>query len=120
MKIHYEPYTGFNERHDFGNEGFSLDLSFLEPEEPKLLKEIGVDYIVKEIMKKNGFKYSFYRLSSMSQLLPEQIRILMSHAYVVATLTSTKNMFADEFYSIVRRIAEQEIEPGMFRNEDIL
>jgi hypothetical protein len=108
MKIHYEPYTGFNERHDFGNEGFSLDLSFLEPEEPKLLKEIGV------------FKYSFYRLSSMSQLLPEQIRILMSHAYVVATLTSTKNMFADEFYSIVRRIAEQEIEPGMFRNEDIL
>jgi hypothetical protein len=60
MKIHYEPYSGYNRRYDFMySDDMVLEFSFIEPEEPKLLREIGVNYVVEEITKEDGFIYSF-------------------------------------------------------------
>jgi hypothetical protein len=74
MKIYYEPFPGFSRNYDFLFEDYMVRrLSFLEPEEPKLLKEIGVGYIVDEIAKKEGYIFSFAELPLMEQLLPEQI-----------------------------------------------
>jgi hypothetical protein len=104
-----------------------MDLSFIEPEEPKLLEEIGVNYIVNEITKRNG--YSLVELSLMEQLLPEQIRVLWSHAYRIFYYHAyrifyyrpiSQSQFVCEFRHEVEQIAKQEIEPGMFKNEDIL
>jgi hypothetical protein len=120
MKIHYEPYRGFNKQHDFIYiDNAVMDLSFIEPEEPKLLEEIGVNYIVNEITKRNG--YSLVELSLMEQLLPEQIRVLWSHAYRIFYYRPiSQSQFVCEFRHEVEQIAKQEIEPGMFKNEDIL
>ncbi|MHA2218914.1 MAG: hypothetical protein ACXACY_23580 [Candidatus Hodarchaeales archaeon] len=120
MKIYYEPYRGFNNSYDFAIEDSSvMKFSFTEPEEPRLIREIGVDYIVNEITKRYGFSYSF-RLLLMKQLLPEQIRVLWSHAYRIYSHTSSKIQFIPRFRSEVEQIAKQEIEPGMFKDEDTL
>jgi hypothetical protein len=117
MKIRYEPFPGFNNRHDFlFSNGAVENLSFVEPEEPRLLREIGVNYIVKGITERNGFNYYLEPLI-MKQLLPEQIRVLVSHAHKIACLI-TKYQFIPRFRNEVKQIAKQEIEPGMFRNED--
>ncbi|MHA2218541.1 MAG: hypothetical protein ACXACY_21660 [Candidatus Hodarchaeales archaeon] len=123
MKIYYEPYLGYNKRYDFRYpDTLVLKLSFIEPEEPKLMREIGVDYIVKEVTEKDGFKYSFTKLSLMEQLLPEQMRVLLSHAYRICNhhRLFSKFQFIRIFRNEVKQIAEQEIEPGMFKDEDIL
>jgi hypothetical protein len=120
MKIHYEPFPGFNKEFDFMYpDTLILELSFTEPEEPKLLKEIGVDYIVEKITKGDG--YSFEGLL-MKQLLPEQIRVLLSHTYRVFyyRLPTSQPRFVDLLYIEFQQIAKQEIEPGIFKDEDIL
>ncbi|MHA2218039.1 MAG: hypothetical protein ACXACY_19060 [Candidatus Hodarchaeales archaeon] len=116
MKIHYEPYQGYNEKYDFGSQGVSLNMSHPEPSNPKLLKEIGVGYIVEEITKRTSFYYNFRELSLLKQLLPEQIRVLLSHAYRIYDYhwCSSKSQFIRIFRNEVEQIAEQEIEPGMF------
>jgi hypothetical protein len=119
MKIRYEPFPGFNNRHDFlfSNDAV-INLSFIEPEEPKLLREIGVDYIIKGITERDSlFKYSF-RGPLMEQLLPEQIRVLLSHAYKISGKFIRKSQFVREFRNEVEQIAKQEIEPGIFKDED--
>jgi hypothetical protein len=101
----------------------TMRLSFVEPEEPKLIREIGVGYIVERIVAGDG--YSF-RGPLMKQLLPEQIRILLSHAYRIYHHLCNFNpftsqpRFVDQFRYEVEQIAKQEIEPGMFKNENIL
>ncbi|MHA2218536.1 MAG: hypothetical protein ACXACY_21635 [Candidatus Hodarchaeales archaeon] len=121
MKIHYEPFPGFNKEFDFMyTDDIVINLSFIEPEEPKLLREIGVDYIIKGITERDGFTYSFTELSLMEQLLPEQIRVLLSHAYKISEKFIRKSQFIRIFHNEVEQIAKQEIEPGMFKDEDIL
>jgi hypothetical protein len=116
MKIHYEPYQGFNDRFDFiFTDDTVMGFSFIEPEEPRLMREIGVDYIVEGVTEKYGFKYSFTELSLMEQLLPEQIRVLFSHACKIAYLTGLKSQFIPKFRNEVEQIAKQEIEPGIFK-----
>ncbi|MHA2218916.1 MAG: hypothetical protein ACXACY_23590 [Candidatus Hodarchaeales archaeon] len=117
MKIYYEPYRGFNKIYDFTYpNNMVMELSFIEPEEPKLMREIGVDYIVGKITKRNGFIYLFTELSLMEQLLPEQIRVLWSHAFRIYHYYQflSKSRFTTRFRNEVKKIAEQEIEPGMF------
>ncbi|MHA2218539.1 MAG: hypothetical protein ACXACY_21650 [Candidatus Hodarchaeales archaeon] len=119
MKIRYEPFPGFNNRHDFLFSNDAVEnLSFIEPEEPKLIRKIGVDYIVKEVVKDSLFKYSFTRSLLMEQLLPEQIRVLLSHAYKISGKFIRKSQFVREFRNEVEQIAKQEIEPGIFKDED--
>jgi hypothetical protein len=119
MKIHYEPYSGFNRRYDFIYlDGTVMSLSFTEPEEPRLMREIGVGYIVEGIIVVDG--YSF-RGPLMEQLLPEQIRVLLSHAYRIYFRTPIPQFhFINQLRNEVEQIAKQEIEPGMFKNEDTL
>jgi hypothetical protein len=81
MKIYYELYQGFNKEFDFMyTDDAAMRLSFVEPEEPRLIREIGVNHIVEGITERNGFVFCFYD-PLMGQLLPEQIRVLWSHAY---------------------------------------
>jgi hypothetical protein len=87
-----------------------LSFSFVEPEESRLMREIGVDYIV-----------DFIGEPLTKQLLPEQIRVLLSHAYrIYGYYCFSKLQFIREFRREVEQIAKQEIEPGMFKNEDTL
>jgi hypothetical protein len=111
MKIHYEPFPGFNKEFDFMyTDDAAMRLSSTEPEEPKLLKEIGVNHIVEGITERNGFVFCIYD-PLMGQLLPEQIRVLWSHAYRVYDHCFSKSEFISKF----QQIAKQEIEPGMFK-----
>ncbi|MHA2219357.1 MAG: hypothetical protein ACXACY_25875 [Candidatus Hodarchaeales archaeon] len=120
MKIYYEPYPGYNEKYDFIYLHTTvMDLSFTEPEEPRLMREIGVNCIIDGIMV--GSDYSFTELSLMKQLLPEQIRVLFSHAYrIYNSYCFSQVQFIFKFRDEVRQLARQEIEPGMFKDEDIL
>jgi hypothetical protein len=108
MKIYYEPYRGFNRIYDFVYlNDIVMDLSFVEPEEPRLMREMGVDYIVDGIIV--GDTYSL-RGPLMKQLLPEQIRVLLSHAYKAFYHPSTLQVrFVDRFRREVEQIAKQEI-----------
>jgi hypothetical protein len=54
----------------------------------------------------------------MEQLLPEQIRVLLSHAYKISGKFIRKSQFVREFRNEVEQIAKQEIEPGIFKDED--
>jgi hypothetical protein len=120
MKIYYEPFPGFNKEYDFiFTDDTVMDLSFTEPEEPRLMREIGVNCIIDGIMVGSG-GYSFTGLL-MKQLLPEQIRVLLSHTYRIYCYQSVSRLrFVDQLHIEVEQIAKQEIEPGMFKNEDIL
>ncbi|MHA2218917.1 MAG: hypothetical protein ACXACY_23595 [Candidatus Hodarchaeales archaeon] len=123
MKIHYEPYPGFNEKYDFDfGDDAAMRLSFVEPEEPKLMREIGVNYIVEEITERYGFIFSAQVSLLMEQLIPEQIRVLVSHAYKIyhSYRPFSKSYFIDRLHIEFQQIAKQEIEPGVFKNEDIL
>jgi hypothetical protein len=97
-------------------------MSHPEPSNPKLLKEIGVGYIVEEITERTSFYYNFRELSLLKQLLPEQIRVLLSHAHRIYDCHrySSKSQFIRIFHNEVEQIAKQEIEPGMFKDEDTL
>jgi hypothetical protein len=53
------------------------------------------------------------------QLLPEQIRVLWSHVYRIYYYQPLLH-FVREFRNEVEQIAKREIEPGMFKDEDIL
>ncbi|MHA2218041.1 MAG: hypothetical protein ACXACY_19070 [Candidatus Hodarchaeales archaeon] len=106
MKIYYEPYPGFNNSSSDG-------LIFGEPEEFKLLREIGVEYIFYKISQK-GLAYNFWPI--MDQLSPEQRQVLLSHAYIICNNNSAgifkfRELFRDE----LQRLADCEIEPGMFK-----
>jgi hypothetical protein len=119
MKIYYELYSGYNKKYDFMySDDMVLEFSFVEPEEPKLLREIGVS----EITERGRFIFSAKALSLMEQLLPEQIRVLLSHAYRIYGYhwCSSKSKFIYKLRHEVEQIAKQEIEPGMFKDEDIL
>jgi hypothetical protein len=88
-------------------------LTFVEPEEPRLIREIGVNHIVEGITERNGFVFCFYD-PLMEQLLPEQIRVLWSHAYrIYGYHCSSKSEFISKFRHEVEQIARQEIEPGI-------
>jgi hypothetical protein len=108
MKIYYEPYRGFNRIYDFVySNDIVMDLSFMEPEEPRLMREMGVDYIVNGIIV--GDTYSF-RGPLMEQLLPEQIRVLLSHAYKAFYHPSTLQVrFVDRFCREVEQIAFRDL-----------
>ncbi|MHA2218547.1 MAG: hypothetical protein ACXACY_21690, partial [Candidatus Hodarchaeales archaeon] len=114
MKILFESPMRFNREYDFVFEDPNImDLSFVEPEEPRLLKEIGVDYITDEITKRDRFNCSFRESPLTRQLLPEQIRVLLSHAHKIWMIVYSKSQFIRIFHNEVKQIAEQEIEPGM-------
>jgi hypothetical protein len=120
MKIHHEPYSGYNRRYNFiFTDDAVMSLSFTEPEEPRLMREIGVDYIIEGVIVRIGFNYSFKGLL-MKQLLPEQIRVLWSHAYRIYNDCSSKVQFILRLHDEVEQIARQEIGPGMFKDEDTL
>jgi hypothetical protein len=117
MKIYYEPYRGYNKKYDFVyTDDVVLEFSFTEPEEPKLIREIGVDYIIEGITERDGFSYYLEPLI-MRQLLPEQIRVLMSHAF---RIPFSELHFVNQLRNEVEQLAKQEIEPGIFKDEDIL
>ncbi|MHA2219356.1 MAG: hypothetical protein ACXACY_25870, partial [Candidatus Hodarchaeales archaeon] len=61
---------------------------------------------------------SFTELLLMKQLLPEQIRVLVSHAYRICDDCFSKVQFILRFHDEVEQIARQEIGPGMFKDED--
>ncbi|MHA2218910.1 MAG: hypothetical protein ACXACY_23560, partial [Candidatus Hodarchaeales archaeon] len=116
MKIYYEPFPGFNKEYDFiFTDDAVMDLSFTEPEEPRLLREIGADYIVEGIMVGSGY---YFTGLLMKQLIPEQIRVLWSHAYRVYyrpfnqfnpfTPHPRLPRFVDRFRNEVEQIAKQE------------
>ncbi|MHA2218042.1 MAG: hypothetical protein ACXACY_19075 [Candidatus Hodarchaeales archaeon] len=111
MKIYYEPYKGYN-----SITGSASFFAFIEPEKHRLLREIGVDYILYEITR-NAHHY-YMRPSLMTQLLVEQRQVLMSHVYIYFNMYG--NNFRKPFRDELQRLADCEVEPGMFRNEDIL
>jgi hypothetical protein len=101
MKIYYELFLGFNEEFDFMyTDDEVMRYSFVEPEEPRLMREIGVDYIVEGITERNS--YFFAESPLTRQLLPEQIRVLFCGVmYIGFTIT---NLFCTSSVNFVMKL----------------
>jgi hypothetical protein len=97
----------------FNNDKFNY--SFKEPEEPRLLKKIGMDHIVEESTWDSNYVFHFTN-SLMEELLVEQREILVS----CAQLSLRRNNCVAVFRELVGKLSDREMEPGMFKNEDTL
>ncbi|MHA2218035.1 MAG: hypothetical protein ACXACY_19040 [Candidatus Hodarchaeales archaeon] len=95
---------------------YCRDLHFAEPDEPKLLKDIGIDRIFFEVVRKTSFLYSF-EANFMEQLLMEQRCVLHNHAYIV--MTSVLSRFDEIYYEEIQSLSKSEIEPGIFKSTSL-
>jgi hypothetical protein len=100
MKIHYELKYFLDRK------------NFVEPDRPKLLKEIGTDKIFSEIVRNTIFLCAFHT-NFMEELLVEQRCVLHNHAFIIAT--QDVHNFSETYYREIQLLLEQEIEPGVFR-----
>jgi hypothetical protein len=90
-----------------------------EPDNPIFLRDLNenqINFLVESI-------YSDRSAEIMNLLLPEQIYVLRCHAshlysfyYACGDITKFHVQMSREIY----QLAKQEIEPGMFKDEDIL
>jgi hypothetical protein len=104
MKIHYKPRI---ELDDFPSKEPDKTISLKDLDEVsiyKLIKSIYVDHYIRVL----------------DHLLPEQIYILRCHASYLDSFYDTEEKFLVEMKQEIEQLTRQEVEPGMFKNEDIL
>jgi hypothetical protein len=90
--------------------------AYKEPENPIFLRDLSVGEI--ELLAEDlYFSHSEPRILNL--LLPEQIYILRCHAYY-NVMTVCFKPYCRGIKEQVLELAKQEIEPGMFKNEDTL
>jgi hypothetical protein len=102
MKIYYKPYVKFT------------DIPLEEPNNPMLLRDLSEKSIDSLVM---DLYYNLKYTAILQLLTPEQRFVLNCHA---SYLFLPRYNFLTKMKQEIKQIAKQEIEPGMFKNEDIL
>ncbi|MHA2218918.1 MAG: hypothetical protein ACXACY_23600 [Candidatus Hodarchaeales archaeon] len=108
MKIYYKPHCWVGK----------FDIPTKEPDNPIFLRDLNegsVNYLMEAI-------YYIRSGGVLDLLLPEQIWILCCHATYIPSFSciSRRDEFIVRMRQEIKQLSKQEIEPGMFKNEDTL